>query len=122
MIEEDPVLLHCAVRFIIDRFPAARAPSVTERVVRQSARAAEKAAVQEIAAKARQQIVLDTMVTLVSGEQKQFRYCLGAEIGHLGAAFGRIAERVGPTSMVGEVLVEAEVAELLHAPAVKNGG
>jgi hypothetical protein len=75
-----------------------------------------------VAAKARQHILLDTAVTLATGEQKQLRYCLGFEIGQLGAAFGRIAERVGPTSMVGEVLVEAEVAELLHAPAVKNGG
>jgi hypothetical protein len=110
------VLLRAAVRFVVDGIPASRAPTVSERVARQSARAVEKTAVQALAAKARQQIVLDTMVTLATGEQKQLRYCLGSEIGQLGAAFGRIAERVGLTNMVGEVLVEAEVAELLRVP------
>jgi hypothetical protein len=113
MIEDDPVLLRCAVRFIVERMPAARAPSMSERVARQSARTAEKVAVQAIAAKARQQIVLDTPITLLSGETKQLRFCLGSEIGQLGAAFGRIAERVGPTNMVGECLCEQEARQLL---------
>jgi hypothetical protein len=118
MLEDDPPLLRAAARFILDRIPAVRAPSVTERTARQSARAVEKAAVQKLAIAARQQIVLDTMVTLATGEQKQLRYCLGSEIGQLGALYSRLAERVGPTSMIGEVLVEAEVAELLRAPGL----
>jgi hypothetical protein len=60
--------------------------------------------------------LLDMPVTLLSGEEKPLRYCLGAELGQLGVAFSRIAEKVGPTNMVGECLTEAE-AKVLLTPA-----
>jgi hypothetical protein len=122
MLEDDPPLLRAAARFILDRIPAVRSPSVTERTARQSARAVEKAAVQKLATAARQQIVLDTMVTLLSGETKAIRFCLGRELAALGGAFSRLAAQVPADSMLGEVVVERELAELLRAPAVKNGG
>jgi hypothetical protein len=64
--------------------------------------------------------LLDMPVTLLCGEEKAHRFCLGAELEQLGAAFSRIAEKVGPTSMVGEVLLEEQVAGLLRVP-VHNG-
>jgi hypothetical protein len=73
----------------------------------------EKKAVAEIAAKAREIFLLHAVVTLLSGEQKQLRFGLGAELDQLGASFQKIAAKVGPTNMVGEVLVEAEVKALL---------
>jgi hypothetical protein len=59
--------------------------------------------------------VLDLQVTLLSGESKQLRYCLGAELTALGGAYVKLGERVGPANMAGEVLVEQEVRELLRA-------
>jgi hypothetical protein len=60
--------------------------------------------------------VLDLQVTLLSGESKQLRYCLGAELTALGGAYVKLGERVGPANMAGEILVEQEVRELLRAP------
>jgi hypothetical protein len=117
MLEDDPALLRAAARFILDRIPAARAPTASERVARQSARTAEKAVVQALAAKARQQIMLDTMVTLLSGETKALRFCFGHELASLGNAYSRLAAQVPGDVMAGEVLVEDQIAELLRAPA-----
>jgi len=70
--------------------------------------------VKPVAAKVREFVLFDLPVTLLNGEQKALRFCLGAEIARLGSGYSRIAERVGPASMVGEVLVEAEVKALLR--------
>jgi hypothetical protein len=43
------------------------------------------------------------------------RYCFGRELGQLGAAYSRIAERIGADVMVGEALTSAEAQELRPA-------
>jgi hypothetical protein len=47
--------------------------------------------VKEIAAKVRQGVLLDTMITLLGGETRQLRFCLGRELAELGAVYGAIA-------------------------------
>jgi hypothetical protein len=69
-----------------------------------------------LAQKVREHIWLDMTVTLLTGKQKALRFCLGSEVAELGAAYGRIAERVGADCLVGEVLFERDVAELLRVP------
>ena len=69
---------------------------------------ANRITVKPVAAKVREFVLVDLPVTLLSGEEKALRFCFGAELGQLGAAFGRIDERVGPTNMAGECLTEAE--------------
>jgi len=86
-----------------------------DRVARQKAQAAEKIEVKALAAKAREVILLDMLVTLLSGEPKQLRYVTGRELAELGGAYQAIAAKVGPANMVGEVLVEAEVKALMRA-------
>ena len=44
---------------------------------------------------------------------KRLRNCTGREIGQFGAAYQRIAKRVGPTKLVGTVLDEAGVRKLM---------
>jgi hypothetical protein len=78
-------------------------------------RVAEQAQVRATAAKARQLILLDMPVRLLSGEAKQLRYVTGRELAELGGVYQAIAEKVGPDNFVGEVLVEAELKALLQA-------
>jgi hypothetical protein len=120
ILDEDHDLLRVAASFIVEKVAALiatrerqqrAAPSPRERVERQ---VVEKIAVTTLAAKVKERVLLDTMVTLLSGEQKARRFCLGRELAELGTAYGRIAERVGD-AMVGEVLIESEVRALMCA-------
>jgi hypothetical protein len=77
--------------------------------------AVERVAVQKAAAKVKQIAILDMTVTLLSGAQKALRFCLGSEVAELGAAYSRIAERVGADNLVGEILTSGEAAELMRA-------
>jgi hypothetical protein len=70
-------------------------------------------AVQELAAKVKEQVALDLPITLMSGETKLLRFCSGAEIARLGSVYSKIAEKVGADCLVGEVLTEAEAQALL---------
>jgi hypothetical protein len=84
-----------------------------QRVAREEA---ETATVREIAAKVKELVALDMTVTLLDGTQKALRFCFGRELEQLGAAYQRIAERVGADVMVGEALTLAEAQELMRAP------
>ena len=80
-----------------------------ERIARQQARTAEKAEVKVLAAQARETIMLD----LIMPNGKQMRYCTGQEMSGFSAAYQAIATMVGPNCLVGEILVEAQICELL---------
>jgi hypothetical protein len=117
LLTEDGDLLLEAATFVVKKFVAAAeaqarrreaAPSGRERIAR---KVTEQAAVAEIVEKVKA-AVLDLPVTLVNGEQNKLRFATGGELAQLGAAYQRIAERVGDC-MVGEVLTEAEAAALL---------
>jgi hypothetical protein len=116
LVGEDHALLRVAVRFVVDRIAAQRRPTVRERIARQAAHAAEKVEVKALAAKARQTIMLDTLVTLPSGEQKQLRYATKAELNQAGGLYLKLAERLEtPDEMCGERWTEGELKALLQA-------
>jgi hypothetical protein len=79
-------------------------------------RVADQVEVKAIAAKVKATLLLDTVVTLLSGESKQLRFVTGRELAELGGAYARIAEKVGPECLVGEVICESEAKALLLAP------
>ena len=85
-----------------------------QRVARQEA---ETKAVKAIATRVKELVALDMMVTLLDGTQKALRFCFGHELEQLGAAYQRIAERVGADVVVGEALTSAEAQELMRAAA-----
>jgi hypothetical protein len=114
---DDRDLLLDVARFVIEKIAAVTetrqrmsraAPSPRERAAR---KVSEQAAVKEIAAKVKM-LVLDTIMP--NGEK--LRFCRGSEVAQWGAGFSLIAERVGPDCLVGEVLCERDVAELLRVP------
>ena len=53
------------------------------------------------------------MLNLEMPNGKRMRYCTGAEMGKFGKGYERIAKKVGSTKMVGSVLDEKQVRELL---------
>jgi hypothetical protein len=118
-LREDDDLLLEACRFVASKTLMAiaaqqrrqqAAPSGRERIAR---KAVERQEVQAIAAKVKEQVVLDMTITLINGEQKKLRFTTGSELAKLGSAYSRLAERVGADCLVGEVLTEAEAAALL---------
>jgi hypothetical protein len=120
-IDEDRHLLISPSRFIAEKVLTTTAireklrraaPTPRERVKR---RANEKAAATAIAAKVKATLLLDMPVTLLGGEEKALRFCLGREVAELGAAYTRIAAKVPADVMCGECLVESEVKALLCA-------
>jgi hypothetical protein len=84
-----------------------------QRVARQEV---EKQAVKAAVAKVRQQIMLDTLIVLVGGEEKQLRYCTAGELCELGNTYVGIVEKVmdigGPDVMVGEVICQRDLEEI----------
>jgi hypothetical protein len=58
-------------------------------------RQAERARVQATAAKAREIILLDMPVRLLTGEAKPLRYVTGRELAELGGVYQAIAAKVG---------------------------
>jgi hypothetical protein len=54
-------------------------------------------------------VLLDSMMP----NGKQMRFCTGSEMTGFSAAYQAIAAKVGPNCLVGEILVEAQVRELL---------
>lgn len=56
------------------------------------------------------------MLDLMMPNNKRLRFCTGAEVGAFGSAYAKIAEKVGPDNLVGEVLCEREAAEPMRAP------
>jgi hypothetical protein len=120
-LEVDPELLGAgAVYLAHDALTANRiqrgraAPTPKARAAR---KIAERAQVRVTVVKAREIILLDMPVTLLSGEQKALRYVTGRELADLGAAYEKIAEKVEPDEMIGERLTEHEVRGLLAAGA-----
>jgi hypothetical protein len=75
-------------------------------------RAAAKAEVTKLVAKVREVAVLDMLMQ----NGIAMRFNTGTQMGAYGKAYSAIAAKVG-TAMVGEVMVEAEVRELLQAAA-----
>jgi hypothetical protein len=119
-LEQDRAALASAAAYIVctsltdgGRFarPPARPQSPEQRQGRQERRQETKRQAKRLAAKVKATLLLDTVVTLLSGEEKPLRFCYGGEIEALGIAYSRIAERVGD-AMVGEVLCEPEVKAL----------
>jgi hypothetical protein len=116
LLLEDQVLVRAVATFVVGKLAAAAPrtaaaprrrvmPSPKERAEHQ---VAEKA-VKEIAAKVKAALVLDTLMP--NGER--LRFCRGSEVAQWGVGFSRIAEKVGPDCLVGEVLCEREAAELM---------
>jgi hypothetical protein len=120
-IEADGDLLEAGALYLahdaLTAEQARKSRSVPTPRARAARRVIEKVEVQELAAKVREQVALDMTVTLLDGTSKALRFCLGRELSSLGAAYGRIAERVGADVMVGEALTSAEAQELMS-----NGG
>jgi hypothetical protein len=84
-----------------------------QRVARQ---VAAKAEAQAVAGKVKEIILLDTMVMLVTGEQKQLRYATKVELDQLGGLYVKLAARLEtPSEMCGERWTEGEVKALLGA-------
>jgi hypothetical protein len=110
LLLEDEAVARAVAAFVVERLAAAASrrrvmPSAKERAAHQ---VAEKKAVKEIAAKVKETVLLD----LVMPNGVAMRYCSGTRMADFGKAYEKIAERVG-AAMVGEVMVEAEVRELL---------
>jgi hypothetical protein len=114
-MEEDRPLLLDAGRFLIEKILAAAetrarqsqaAPSPKERAAR---RVSERKTVQAIATKLRQTVLLDSLMP----NGKPMRYCTGQEMSGFSAAYQAIATMVGPDCLVGEILVESQIRELL---------
>jgi hypothetical protein len=114
-IEEDHHLLVSASRFIAEKLLAAAAtarqrqraaPSPTQRAER---RIAERAEATKIAAKVKETLLLD----LLMPNGVPMRFCSGTQMAGFGKAYAKIGETVGD-AMVGEVLVEHQVRELLR--------
>lgn len=115
-IEEDRHLLldasHVLVRQVLAVMEGReRQRRVASAPMRAAREAVNRREVQAAVAKVKALVVLDTI--LPSG--KLLRYATGSEVAALGEAYQRIAERVGPNAMVGELLTEAEAAELMRA-------
>ena len=91
---------------------AEAAPSPRQRIVRKRA---ERAAVKQLAQKAREHIWLDLPIVLLSGQPKPLRYVLGRELEELGGIYQAVAKKIGPDNFVGEVMCESEVKALLSA-------
>jgi hypothetical protein len=111
-LEEDAHLLRAAARFVVEKILAAAetrarqsraAPTPAQRTAR---RAQEAAQVTKLVEKVREVAVLD--MPMPNGQQ--LRFCRGSEVALWGAGFSRIAAKVGPDCLVGEVVTEAEAA------------
>jgi hypothetical protein len=118
LLLEDEALARAVAAFVVEKLAAAapRRRVMPSAKVRAERQAAEKTAVRAIAAKVKELVALDMMVTLPDGTQKALRFCFGRELEQLGAAYQRIAERIGADVMVGECVTEAEAAALMRAP------
>jgi hypothetical protein len=117
---EDPRLLLAASRALIRQSLASAAvgkrlrkaaPTPKARAAR---KVVEERAVAEIVGKVREQVALDMTVMLLDGTRKALRFCLRRELSSLGAAYVRIAQRIGADVMVGEALTSAEAQELMR--------
>ena len=113
---DDRDLLLDVAHFVVEKVAAAAPrrrvmPSAKERAEHQ---ATEKKAVKAVVARVKEMVALDMTVTLLDGTQKALRYCFGHELEQLGAAYQRIAERVGADVMVGEALTSAEAQALMQ--------
>jgi hypothetical protein len=114
-IEEDRHLLLDAARSLVQQFSAGtegreRQRRAASAPVRTRREAVNRREVTATVAKARETILLDLMMP----NGVAMRFCSGTQMAGFGTAYEKIAERVG-ASMVGEVMVEAEVRTLLCA-------
>jgi hypothetical protein len=116
-IEEDRRLLLDASRVLVRQ--ALTTETIVRRRRRQDGRTPEERSQRRIAAKAevkklvekvREVAVLDMVV-----DGKALRFLTGAEVARLGAGFSKLAERVPADALVGEIVTEAEAAELMQA-------
>ena len=93
--------------------PKAAETARRQRVARQAAATAEA---QAVAGKVKASILLDTMVMLVTGEQKQLRYATKVELDRLGGLYVKLAARLeAPDEMCGERWTDGELKALLCA-------
>jgi hypothetical protein len=112
-IEEDRHLLLDAARSLVrqvlvgteGRERQRRASSAPVRAKRE---ASNQVAVRQLVGK-----VKTAVLDMVIGN-KQLRFLTGSEVARLGAGFVKLAERVPADAYVGEVVTEAEAAELLQ--------
>ena len=116
-VEEDHHLLVDACRVVVRQTPIRDAERSQQRQSRKAPAAqratrqeAEKAAVRQVAEKVRTVVLLD----LLMPNGTAMRYCSGTQMAGFGKAYEKIAERAGE-ALVGEVLLEKDVRELLRA-------
>jgi hypothetical protein len=114
-IERDHSTLESAARFIVQTM-------LTEAETRERRRSSmptreERGRRQELTSAQARAIAARITLDLMMPNGKRLRYCSGAEVGAFGVAFGKIAERVGPDKIVGAVLCEQEIRELLAPPS-----
>jgi hypothetical protein len=115
-LEEDRHLLLDASRILVHQIGASIAAAERLRRAaptprqRASRKAAEQAQVRAAVTKVKEAVLLD----LVMPNGIAMRYCSGTQMAGFGAAYEKIAAKVGD-AMVGEVMVESEVKALLQA-------
>jgi hypothetical protein len=113
MLSEDEALARAIAVFVVEKLAAPRRRVMPSAKERAEHRVAVKAQAAKLATRVKERILLDQEVVLLSGEGKALRFTTGAELTALGGAYLKLGERVGPTNMTGEVMVEAEIRALL---------
>jgi hypothetical protein len=112
LLLEDEAVARAVAAFVVEKLAAA-----PRRRARTTARARadhvviEKAAVGKLVEK-----VKATVLDMEIGGRK-LRFLTGAEVGRLGAGFAKLAEIVPADAYVGEVVTEAQAAELIMGAA-----
>jgi hypothetical protein len=120
-IEEDRHLLLDASRLLVHQIVAVTETRKHQRKaasapVRAARRVADQAEAKALAVRARQTILLDTLLALPNGESKQLRYATKAELNLLGGLYTTLAARLeAPDEMCGERWTEGELKALLQA-------
>jgi hypothetical protein len=118
-LEEDSEALQIAARFVVcvvlnEAKPRRR--RLTGETSQADRRTEVKTQARAIAAKAREVILLNSMVTLATGEQKQLRYMTKDELTRLGGLYIHLAARLEtPNELCEERWTEGEVKALLQA-------
>lgn len=87
-------------------------PPTTKEIKERSARRNEAAAREEGAVKRAKALIGGRLLDFVMPNGKPLRNCTGAECTQAGGFFSKIGKRVGPDSIVGDVLSEIDIAAM----------
>jgi hypothetical protein len=117
----DRDVLESAAQFIVttlsneDAARERRRASMPTRQVRMRHHAERAVQAKALVAQVKAAATAGVLSMLING--RELRFLTGAEIGRLGTGFARLAARVAPHALCGEVLTEAEAATLIDLKA-----